>query len=118
MGRQLIDLSNRIFGQWTVIKFDKIYKSETFWLCECSCGREKSVRAESLKSGESISCGCSKRAKLEGMIFGHLTVLGFHSADENGRTKWECICDCGGMKVAKEHCLMSGNVKTCGCRMR
>jgi hypothetical protein len=54
-----IDLSNQIFGKWTVL-----YKSKKrsangsiYWHCKCECGREKDVLGASLKNHRSLSCG-------------------------------------------------------------
>jgi len=51
------------YGRWTVLSGTK-RKSEAGVLylnCICECGVEKEVLEGSLKSGRSISCGCSRR---------------------------------------------------------
>lgn len=56
---QLIDLTDRQFGRWTVL-----YRAENAapriacWHCRCRCGTELPVRAGNLLSGASLSCGC------------------------------------------------------------
>lgn len=65
------DLSNKIFGRLTVLKRDisKIGNWQgSFWICECSCGKIKSISRGSLKKG-TISCGCfqKEKATLRGM---------------------------------------------------
>lgn len=60
---KLIDLTGQNFNNWTVIR--KSYskpknQNRTYWICECKCGKIKSVYANSLKSGKSKSCGCIK----------------------------------------------------------
>src|SRR5271157_1933502 len=47
------DLTGRKFGRWTVVEFDR-----GKWLCRCQCGVLRGVKAYSLRSGESVSCGC------------------------------------------------------------
>ena len=32
-----------------------------YWLCRCDCGTEKAVNAESMRNGDTQSCGCYKR---------------------------------------------------------
>lgn len=55
-----------------------------------------------------------KKIDLVGMIFGRLTVIGPHES-KNGRTMWECQCECGNTIVARSENLKSGNTKSCGC---
>lgn len=71
---RLEDLTGRRFGRLTVVALDH-YEStshSTRWKCLCDCGKEKSVLASSLKSGNTTSCGCysseqkSKRSKTHG----------------------------------------------------
>jgi hypothetical protein len=54
---KLIDLTGKIFGRLTVIKYMNKYK----WLCKCSCGNEKEIRSDMLKSGTTKSCGCLQK---------------------------------------------------------
>jgi len=56
---RFIDMTGKRFGRWVVIKRGKTDKhNNTRWICECSCGEVRSVRADDLRSGKSISCGC------------------------------------------------------------
>lgn len=58
MGRPLINLTNKKFGHWKVIKHWDIYPPCFHrWLCLCSCGNKKAVFGFSLRNGESRSCG-------------------------------------------------------------
>lgn len=61
--RRYTDLTGKIFGRLTIISLEKdLDKSRnTIWLCKCSCGSYKKIRADSLKSGRTISCGCAMR---------------------------------------------------------
>jgi hypothetical protein len=55
-----LDLSGEKFGRWVVVgQSHKNASGEVFWLCRCECGGEKSVKAGSLRSGRSTSCGCA-----------------------------------------------------------
>lgn len=52
------DLIGLTFGELTAIEYshtDKNYRS--YWLCRCSCGKEKIILRHSLMSGRSKSCG-------------------------------------------------------------
>ena len=55
----IIDLTNQVFGKWTVL-----YKTNKrnvggviYWHCRCECGKEKDVLGTSLRRGKSLSCG-------------------------------------------------------------
>jgi hypothetical protein len=91
-------------GRWTVSD-QSITKAngERAWLCRCSCGTERYVLERSLRYGGSVSCGClaNERAKaavshkLDGMVFGDLTVLHIASTQKNsGGVRWTCRCTC------------------------
>ncbi|MFX0091544.1 MAG: hypothetical protein ACFFBD_07250 [Candidatus Hodarchaeota archaeon] len=59
-GRKLVDLVGQHFGKLTVLKLSRT--TPTYWLCQCKCGNEKAIRADSLKRGKSKSCGdCEKK---------------------------------------------------------
>lgn len=53
------DLTNRVFGKWTVIEMTENRSSNggIYWHCVCDCGRERNVLAQSLLNGKSLSCG-------------------------------------------------------------
>ena len=34
---------------------------------------------------------------------------------KNGRTRWECRCDCGNMHISTAHSLKAGKCTSCGC---
>jgi hypothetical protein len=57
-----IDLTGRIFGRLTVIRFshrDNRYVS--YWECLCECGQCKIVRYDHLCTGAVKSCGCYRK---------------------------------------------------------
>lgn len=49
------DLAGKVFGRLTAIS-----KSAAGWLCQCSCGNEKTVPQRALMKAETKSCGCLK----------------------------------------------------------
>ena len=55
----MIDLTDQIFGKWTVLyKANKTAKSGgIYWHCRCECGKQKDVLSQSLRMGRSLSCG-------------------------------------------------------------
>ena len=53
------DLIGRKFGRWTVVSFHGVGKNRhLWWLCRCECGIEKAVISQTLRKGQSTSCGC------------------------------------------------------------
>ena len=60
------DLTNKQYGLLKVISYAGQYQSGgAQWLCECDCGVTTIVRASSLVSGSTCSCGCWKASHLE-----------------------------------------------------
>lgn len=55
------DLTGQKFGRLTVIKRDKNKYGRVTWLCRCECGNMCIVTANSLKTGNSTSCGCFRK---------------------------------------------------------
>lgn len=53
--------------------------------------------------------------KLEGMIFGRLTVLAQVENTKDGHKKWLCLCSCGVEVKVCGSSLIGGSTKSCGC---
>lgn len=113
-------------GRWTVLD-QSIRKTngELAWLCRCSCGTERYVLERSLRYGGSVSCGClaSERAriavshKLDGKVFGDLTVLHIAATRKNyGGVFWTCRCTCGKEVDVPATLLVQGRRTHCGCQ--
>ena len=55
-------LIGQIFGRLTAIRVEKTdTQKRGYWLCRCSCGKEKIVRRDGLLDGRVKSCGCLNR---------------------------------------------------------
>lgn len=53
---------------------------------------------------------------ITGNRYGRLRVLRKHSApSRNGGSLWDCVCDCGVMKVINGSNLRNGSIQSCGC---
>lgn len=53
------DLTGQQYGKITVLGFFESDKdNKTYWDCKCSCGVKTVVRGDSLRSGNTKSCGC------------------------------------------------------------
>ena len=53
---------------------------------------------------------------LEKRRFAFLEVVECVGRDRHGNALWKCVCDCGKEKVVQRGALMSGRVKSCGCK--
>lgn len=112
------------FGKLTVLK--RVEKNKNFanrcfrYLCKCECGNITEVNGNSLRTGHTMSCGCSRKKKnikdLTGCRFGSLNVQKFINVDDERRAVWECICDCGKTITVNSHQLLSYSTTSCGCR--
>lgn len=57
--RKLIDLTGKKIGRWTVLKRAENDKHKhPMWSCRCDCGNESVISGNSLRVGNSKSCGC------------------------------------------------------------
>lgn len=69
-----ISLDGRIFGKLTVIKYNgNDNYNNALWLCQCECGKTKTINSASLRKGKTKSCGCfhkqllAKNSTIHGM---------------------------------------------------
>lgn len=61
------------------------------------------------------------RRDLTGKKFGELTVIAFDSYRENKDRRfdyWKVSCSCGKTKSVRGNSLVSGGVKSCGCKLK
>lgn len=121
-GTILEDLTGQVFGSLTVLSRAENRGKRASWNCRCSCGNEKIVTAQNLKSGRTKSCGCRRYHRegchedLTGKRFGKLTVLyPAGKIDEESAMGWHCRCDCGQETDISERKLLYGISKSCGC---
>lgn len=109
-----IDLTGKLFGEWSVISYSHTENGRAFWKCKCSCGTEKILNSSSLLYGRSKSCGCLyKKEDLSGRIFNEFKVLRFDGYYKSN-PKWICVCSCGKEVSVYENGLKSGASKNCG----
>lgn len=113
------DITGQKFGKLTAIKFHHSNKNGYYWLFKCDCGTEKVILKNHVVRGKISSCGCNIgkyfSKDITGMKFGRLTALKKDHVNEKGAHYWECLCDCGNIKVVAKGHLLSGKIKSCGC---
>ena len=86
----------------------------------CACGTESVVKLDSLHRGESLGCReCNlvKHHPAVGTPFGDLTIIEVGikvPGRDNRRVRVRCVC--GKEKLVLPAHLISGNIKSCGCR--
>ena len=133
---RLIDLTGNKYGRLTVLHKDNERKtnSGSYWVCQCECGKIKSVKSSSLRSGEIQSCGCLRNEKTaqikkqqseDEMIdkrFGKLVVQKrSDKKGSSGELYWICQCDCGNIIEVRGHSLKrqdENRTVSCGCYHR
>ncbi|UOQ48134.1 hypothetical protein MUN88_19135 [Gracilibacillus caseinilyticus] len=59
--RKVNNLKGGQFGKLTVIERAENRKGRSYWRCICECETVKEVRGSALTSGNTKTCGCSKR---------------------------------------------------------
>lgn len=115
MGK-MINLKNQRFGFWLALEpAEKNTKGQTQWLCQCECGVKKIVTTNSLRTGNSTSCGCNHTPDLTNIRFGKLLVLKQDNSKSNGRRHWVCQCDCSNLITVNTYQLRNDKISSCGC---
>lgn len=116
-----IDLTGQKFGKLTVESpGNKASNGSLKWVCRCDCGNIKQIRGDKLRSGETKSCGCGeyKRKDLTGEKINMITVIKKIGSNKNGKSLYECKCDCGNAKIMTAGDLKSGRIVSCGCHAK
>lgn len=102
------DITGQRFGKLVATK----YIGNSKWECICDCGNTTTVLYGNLKKRGTKSCGCMKKSfnDITGLKSGMLTAIKYI-----GKSKWECLCDCGNSTIATSTDLIMGTAKSCGC---
>jgi len=93
-------------------------------LCKCDCGIEKLTPIQSLKAGDSKSCGCLHKNRTnknkkwakdnKGVVFGGLLVLE-EIKSIGGVSHVMCRCACSKEYFVRIGGIIRGTTKSCGC---
>ena len=113
------DLTGQRFGRLVVISHegsDKFHNA--LWRCRCDCGNEVIVKSNSLRYGDTRSCGCLHSENLVGQRFGRLLVVErLKERSPRRNVRYRCLCDCGNEVTVISSDLKSGHTRSCGCLM-
>jgi len=114
-------------NDWKIIDIDHEKTSRvknTFFVCQCKCGKILSKRCDELARGKLISCkscACKRRnfgqlgtqpLELKGQQFGSWTVLEKVDAG-NWKIHWKCQCNCGDIYIIYGSDLKRGKSTQC-----
>lgn len=130
MARKKIDLTGQRFGRLVVVGEERMNGRKKL-VCKCDCGNEMSVREDSLKSGNTRSCGCLQKEHaikagkqngklshykdITGLKYSKLTTIRKTGSNKNKMMMWLCQCECGNLKEVSQNDLQSKGVQSCGC---
>lgn len=119
------DITGQKFGKLTAVK--PLYSNKKYaivWECICDCGKTMQAPIGALTSGNTKSCGCSKKEAVQkrlkditGNRYNKLVVLEYSHTKRQARY-WKCQCDCGNITLATSNWLSTGHKKSCGCANR
>jgi hypothetical protein len=59
--RRFKDETGNRYDRLTVLRLAEMREGQAFFDCRCECGREVLVKGANLRSGNTTSCGCSRR---------------------------------------------------------
>ena len=122
---KLINEIGNTYGYLTVIDSVK-ENNRTKWICRCKCGKEVIALGNTLRSGNTKSCGCMKAERMYnnhkkvqeemiGKTYGFLQVLDFGEDGKRDRhMKCKCL-SCNRIKEVRAADLKSGKIISCGC---
>lgn len=88
-------------------------------VCQCDCGKKKSINLSRVLKGKVESCGCirylERRKNIIGKRFDNIVVEKMIGAREN-KSIFLLKCDCGNRIKRSFSEINSGVVKNCGCK--
>ncbi len=109
-----IDLTNKRFGWLIALKENGRNNGSVMWLCKCDCGKEKTIRGASLRTGITKSCGCFHKKRVgetfrieKGEAFFNRLISEYKFGAKKRGFKWE---------LTKYHAreLFNGDCNYCG----
>ena len=127
MARQIINEIGNRYGLLTVKERANTKSKKAEWICQCDCGNFKIVSGSDLRGNKITTCGPGCLLKytrnanfknLVGQRFGRLVVIKFIKINQNHKSVWRCLCDCGNEYDVIGAALINGSTQSCGCLHR
>ena len=121
--KQIKDLTNKVFGDLTVVRFLRTENGKAMWECKCKCGNIIEVRGCDLTREDGTrqcrNCASTKiatnnRNNILGNRYGRLVVIDYGYSDGDSYF-WKCKCDCGEIIYVRAYNLINGITNSCGC---
>ncbi len=57
-----LDVTGERYGMLVAIRFVKSVEQGAYWLFDCDCGKQATLRLKDVRQGNTLSCGCLKNA--------------------------------------------------------
>jgi hypothetical protein len=122
MRRRFKDETGKVYRRLTVSHLDGIRKGQPYFACKCVCGNNVSIRGANLRSGNTKSCGCSRRKapvrkrKLAMQIVSGSWVVGRADDSILGKNYWITSCKfCRRTNLSSEVRIRRGKGLLCDC---
>ena len=68
INKRYLDITNKKFGKLTALYPTKTKNKKMYWMCQCDCGTQIEICGDSLRKGNTMSCGCLKQSQGEYLI--------------------------------------------------
>jgi hypothetical protein len=104
MGRNIKDETGNKYGMLSVIEFHgRDNKGHALWVCKCLCGVKSIVRGYSLRSGNTMSCGC-KSIEKENYTTPDSALVNYEKDKKDKKNFNNTLCPiCGFHRTDKRH---------------
>ena len=66
--RRYLDISGQRFGKLVALYPTEARNKNMYWMCQCDCGKQIELCGDSIRRGNTMSCGCMKQSHGEYII--------------------------------------------------
>ena len=105
----------------TVIRQLPSEGGHALWECKCNCGNPNTFKVDgcNLRSGHTLTCGCSRASQniknRTGQIINDIYIGEMVGQDKKGSILYDCTCFCGNHFISTATRIINGHTKSCGC---